>query len=286
MSQLDIEHLRTWIGRSETLTELLAPAPATLLAATLDHPELATTTGDPLPPLFQWLYFMPVCPQSQIGADGHPARGGFLPPVPLPRRMWAASAIDFRRPLLIGSTASRHVEIIDLSLKQGRSGMLVFVKLRIVIKDGEGRIAIEETQDLVYRNHPAPDEPVPAPTTAPTDEHWARTVVADPVLLFRYSALTFNSHRIHYDLEYARRTEGYPALVVQGPLTVSLLLDHLQRNLPGRHLAQLTFRAVRPLFEGVAFELCGRLEEDGKTVSLWTRDRDGALCTHAIATIE
>lgn len=286
MSSPDIEHLRSWIGRSETRTELLAPAPATLLAATLDCPELPTAVGNPLPPLFHWLYFLPGCPQSQIGIDGHPVRGGFLPAVPLPRRMWAASTIDFSRPLVIGDTVSRRVEIVDVNLKQGRTGPLVFVKLRMVLTDSEGRIAIEETQELVYRDHSTPSEPSPPLTSAPTDELWARTRVAGPVLLFRYSALTFNSHRIHYDLEYARRTEGYPALVVHGPLTVTLLLDHLQRNLPDRRVAHLAFRALYPLFEGAPFELCGRLEADGKTVRLWTRDQHGALCTDAIARIE
>lgn len=286
MNSLDLEHLRSWIGRRETRTEPITSAPATLLAATLDRPDILTGPGDALPPLYQWLYFLPVCPQSQIGSDGHPARGDLLPPVPLPRRMWAASTIAFKHPLAIGDIVTRWTEVVGVSLKQGRSGPLVFVTLRTVHSDSEGRDAIEETQELVYRDHPSQTDPSPTPAIAPRDEHWSRTLVADPVLLFRYSALTFNAHRIHYDVEYARESERYPALVVHGPLTVTLLLDHLQRNLPGKRVIHLAFRAVRPLFQGRPFDLCGQLAADGKTVQLWTRDDHGALCTDAVAYVE
>jgi 3-methylfumaryl-CoA hydratase len=286
VTTIDIEHLRTWVGRSETRTEVIAPTPATLLAATLDRPHVPTAEGDPLPPLFQWLYFLPVCPQSQIDTDGHPARGGLLPPVPLQRRMWAASTIDFRVPLAIGDTVIRRTGVSAVNLKQGRSGPLVFVTLRTIHTDSQGREAIEESQELVYRGQPLPEDlPVP-PKRAPCDESWARTVIPDPVLLFRYSALTFNSHRIHYDADYARKTEQYPALVVHGPLSITLLLDQLQRELPERRVTHLAFRAVNPLFEGMAFDLCGRPAPDGKTVRLWTRDAQGALCTDAIARVE
>ncbi|MGF6602278.1 3-methylfumaryl-CoA hydratase [Paraburkholderia sp. GAS448] len=286
MTTIDIEHLRTWVGRSETRTEVIAPIPATLLAATLDRPEVPTGEGDPLPPLFQWLYFLPVCPQSQIDSDGHPVRGGLLPPVPLPRRMWAASTIDFRHALAIGDTVRRRTEVSAVNLKQGRSGPLVFVTLRTIHTDSQGREAIEESQELVYRHQPAPEDLPVTPKAAPCDESWSRTVIPDPVLLFRYSALTFNSHRIHYDVDYARKTEQYPALVVHGPLSITLLLDQLQRELPERRVTHLAFRALSPLFEGTAFDLCGRPAPDGKTVRLWTRDSHGALCTDAIARIE
>ena len=286
MNSLDLEHLRSWIGRRETRTEPITSAPATLLAATLERSDIRTGPGDALPPLYQWLYFLPVCPQSQIGSDGHPARGDLLPPVPLPRRMWAASTIVFKHPLAIGDIVTRWTEVVGVSLKQGRSGPLVFVTLRTVHSDSQGRDAIEETQELVYRGHFSHADPSPTPAIAPRDEHWSRTLVADPVLLFRYSALTFNAHRIHYDVEYARESEGYPALVVHGPLSVTLLLDHLQRNLPDKRVIHLAFRAVRPLFQGRPFDLCGQLAADGKTVQLWTRDDHGALCTDAVAQVE
>jgi 3-methylfumaryl-CoA hydratase len=262
VTTIDIEHLRTWVGRHETRSEVIAPAPATLLAATLDRPDVSTGAGDPLPPLFQWLYFLPVCPQSQIDTDGHPVRGGLLPPVPLPRRMWAASTIDFRYALAIGDTVMRRTEVSAVNLKDGRSGPLVFVTLRTSHTDSQGREAIAESQELVYRHQPAPED-LPAPPKA-----------------------TFNSHRIHYDVDYARKTEQYPALVVHGPLSITLLLDQLQRELPERRVTHLAFRAVNPLFEGMAFDLCGRPAPDGKTVRLWTRDAQGALCTDAIARVE
>lgn len=282
MSAIDLDHLRTWIGKSQTRTEVLAVEPAATLAATLDLDPDAFRNGTPLPPAFHWLYFNPISPQSQLGTDGHPARGGFLPPVALPRRLWASSAVELKGPLLLGSPATQTVTIDDVTAREGRSGSLVFVKLRFTTADATGATAIEETRQTVYRDDPKPGAEAPA-TPAPTGETWSRTIVADPVLLFRYSAATLNGHRIHYDRDYATGVEGYPALVVHGPLVTTMLLDEVRKRRPGAAIARFEMRAMRPLFDGQPFELCGRDEPDTGSVRLWSRDASGAQCTDARA---
>ena len=286
MSEIDIEYLRQWIGRSDTRSETLSASAATLLAATLDAERLEFFGGEILPPLFHWLYFPAACRLSNIGSDGHPALSGFLPPIPLRRRMWAAGGVDFRRPLLVGDHVTRTTRIVDISLKVGRSGPLLFVKLHHEIVDGDRRTALEETQDLVYRDDARAGERAATGHPASGGAEWVREVKPDPVLLFRYSAVTFNSHRIHYDRPYATNVEGYPGLVVHAPLVATLLLDHLSRNRPNALVTHFEFRAVRPLFDEAPFLLCGRLNADGKAVSLWSRDAGGALCTDARAVIE
>jgi 3-methylfumaryl-CoA hydratase len=294
MSDIPINELRQWIGRTESRSERLSPAPATLLNATLDSEEPVMREGMAVPPLFHWLYFLPVCRQSNLDTDGHPIRGGFLPPIPLPRRMWAAGQIDFSAPLIFGEVGTRTSEIIDVTLKHGRSGPLVFVKFRHVITTDAGRVALTETQDLVYRDQPKlgktaqPDRPAPvsasASASATRTATWTRQVKPDPVLLFRYSALTFNSHRIHYDRPYAIDAEGYPALVVHGPLMATLMVDHLLREMPAARLRRLTFRAERPVFDNAPFVLCIEKAE-ATEYRLWSCDAAGALCTDASATI-
>jgi 3-methylfumaryl-CoA hydratase len=284
VSVIDIEYLRQWIGRSESRSETLTAAATTLLTATLDIERGEFGDGEALPLLFHWLYFPAICRQSNIGSDGHPTLGGFLPPIPLPRRMWAASGVTFRRPLFVGDRVTRTTRIADISLKEGRSGALVFIRLHHEIAGGDSNIAVEETQDLVYRGEAKQGQQTGAP--APTDAGWVREVTPDPVLLFRYSALTFNSHRIHYDRPYATNVEGYPALVVHAPLVATLLLEHLRRNMPDALVKRFEFRALRPLFDETPFSLCGRPNAGAKTVALWSRDASGALCTDAHATID
>ena len=281
MSGLDIDALRQWVGRRETRTDLITAAPVAALAATLGRDDVATA----VPPLYHWLYFLPVVPMAQVGPDGHPARGGFLPPVPLPRRMWASSRLVFHGPLQVGDKAARSSEITDVQLKEGTSGSLVFVKLKHSVVSDAGIAAVTEEQDIVYRDDPRPGAPEAPAKPAPQDAAWRREVRPDPVLLFRYSALTFNGHRIHYDRPYAYDVEGYPGLVVHGPLIATLLLDQLHRHLPTAKLATFEFRAVRPLFDVAAFELCGRPAPDGRSVRLWARDAGGALCMDASATL-
>ena len=283
--RVDIESLRRWIGRRETREDVVTAMPATLLAATLDS-ALPTQRGDQLPLPWHWLYFLPVAPMMEVGVDGHPTRGGFLPPVPLPRRMWAAGRISLVGSLRIGETVRRVCEIVDVQLKEGKSCALVFVTLRHAISAADGVAAVTEEQDIVYRDAPKPGAAASAPQAAPCDALWVRTVRPDPVLLFRYSALTFNGHRIHYDKPYACSVEGYPGLVVHGPLIATMLLDHLRRSLaqaPSMRITGFDFRAVRPAFEGRALTLCARPGRGLRDVRLWAQDDQGALCMEALA---
>ncbi|HWH84357.1 MAG TPA: MaoC family dehydratase N-terminal domain-containing protein [Burkholderiaceae bacterium] len=281
---LDIAHLRTWVGKTESSTDIAAAAPVRALAATLDRDDPAPQPGDPIPPCWHWLYFLPMHRQSEIGPDGHPKRGGFLPPVPLPRRMWAGSRIEFTRSLEVGSTITRVSRIEDVSVKEGKTGPLAFVRVRHEIGDANG-LALVDQQDIVYRENPKPGDRAPASQAAPADAEWSRQLDPDEVLLFRYSALTFNAHRIHYDRRYAVEVEGYPGVVVHGPLIATLLLDLLRRNLPDATVARFAFRAVKPLFDTAPFLVCGRSADNGKTVTLWAQNADGALAMDATAVL-
>ncbi len=281
---LAIAHLQSWIGRTDSHIDVASATPLQALAATLDRDDPAPQPGDPIPPCWHWLYFLPLHRQSEIGADGHPKRGGFLPPVPLPRRMWAGSRIEFQRPLMVGSTIRRDSRILDVSAKEGRSGTLVFVRVRHEISD-EGGVALVDEHDIVYRDNPKPGDPVPPVQAAPGAPDWIRTIVPDDVLLFRYSALTFNGHRIHYDRRYVTEVEGYPGLVVHGPLLATLLLDLLRRSIADASVARFAFRAVKPTFDVAPFQVCGRRAEGGKTIRLWAQHTDGALAMDATATL-
>lgn len=281
---LDIAYLQQWIGRTETRGDVVTAAPVAALSATLDREDPPPRLGDPLPPLSHWLYFLPVSRQSELGPDGHPHRGGFLPPVPLPRRMWAGSRIEFHRPLRVGETMTRTSRILDVRYKEGRSGSLVFVLVRHEVDGPEGN-ALSEEHDIVYRDRPRAGEAPPAPPAAPANAAWERPIRPDDVLLFRYSALTFNGHRIHYDRRYATAEEGYPGLVVHGPLIATLLMDLLRRSLPQAHVAAFSFRAISALFDVAPFAVCGLPQESGKTVRLWARNAEGGLAVEATATL-
>ena len=277
---MDLDHLRTWIGRTETRADLATAVPYAALSATLDREDAEPESGTVVPPLWHWLYFLPMSPMSDVGPDGHPKRGGFLPPVPLPRRMFAGGRFEFHHPLKIGERISRTSRITDISGKDGRSGTLVFVTVRHEIANGGG-VALSEEHHIVYRENPRTDAPVLKPTPAPVGETFSREIAPDPVLLFRYSALTFNSHRIHYDRSYVTEVEGYPGLIVHGPLIATLLVDLLRRSLPDAKVSRFSFRAVRPLFDIHRFTVCGRA--DGKRVALWSRDHEGFLSMEASA---
>lgn len=278
MTALDPAALAAWAGRTEDRADLIAERNALLLAATLDRASIPAA-GDALPPLWHWTYFVPTAPTAEIDADGHPRRGGFLPPVPLPRRMWAGSRLTFHKPLSIGERAKRRSTIRDVSVKHGKSGTLVFVKVGHEI-EGESGLAIAEEQDIVYRE--AASAPPPEPPPAPEGAQWTDRIEPGPVLLFRYSALTFNSHRIHYDHPYVTGVEGYPGLVVHGPLTATLLAEALARRTT-RALRSFSFRGVSPLACPAPFTVNGRLEGD-KAV-LWAANADGRLAMSAEATL-
>jgi len=279
-------NLQEWIGKSETVFDIATATPYAALAATLDRAPERPSPGTPLPALWHWLYFLPLHRQSEIGPDGHAKRGGFLPPVPLPRRMWAGSQFEFHRPLRVGDHLTRVSTIHDVTEKSGRTGTLVFVKVRHEIHRGEEPdIALTEFHDIVYREAPKPDDVVPPPKAAPSNATWEKQWVPDDVLLFRYSALTFNGHRIHYDRRYVTEVEGYPGLIVHGPMIATLLLDLLRHQLPDVELARYEFRAVRPVFDINHFFVCGEPQPDGKTFRLWARDHEGWLTMDATATI-
>ena len=245
-----------------------------------------------LPPLWHWLYFLPLYKQSEIGADGHAKRGGFLPPVPLPRRMWAASQLAFHVPILVGDRLTRTSTIDAIREKSGRTGRLVFVRVKHEIcRNNDQHIALTEFHDIVYRDAPrslaagvTAGEPA-APERAPTDADWERIWHPDDVLLFRYSALTFNGHRIHYDRRYVTEAEGYPGLVVHGPLIATLLLDLVRRERSNATVIAFEFRAIRPTFDLHSFSVCGRADPDQKTIHLWAKDHEGFLTMRATAQI-
>ena len=278
---MNLDGLADWIGRSEDGLDIASLAPLTGLAVTLDHDVSPWRVGE-VPPLGHWLYFLPSARQRDLAEDGHPHRGGFLPPVPLPRRMWAGGTLEFHQPIRPGEAIRRRSTIADVRIKQGRSGVLVFVGVEHEISTTAG-LAVREVHDIVYRDAPRPNE-APAPgQPAPADAAWQRAVTGDPALLFRYSALTFNGHRIHYDRSYCRDVEGYPGLVVHGPLMATLLVDLYLRQHPGAVIKGFHFRALRPVFDIHPFTVCGSPTADG--ADLWIRDHEGMLAMRATLTV-
>jgi 3-methylfumaryl-CoA hydratase len=280
-------NLQDWTGRSETLEDIATATPYAALSATLDRPDTTRPVpGAPLPYLWHWLYFLPIHAQSEIGPDGHARRGGFLPPVSLPRRMWAGSDFEFHEPLRVGDALARTSTIVDVKEKTGRTGSLVFVKVRHELRrNGSADVALTEHHNIVYRAAPAPGDVAPPPQAAPAEFSWVRRIVADDVLLFRYSALTFNGHRIHYDRRYVTEVEGYPGLIVHGPLIATLLMDLLHRHMPEATVRKFEFKAVRPTFDVNPFSIHGQPSADGKSVHLWGRDHEGWLTMDATATL-
>lgn len=271
--EADIAALRQHVGRSETRRGIITLEAATALAATLDvaPPE----EGEPLPPLWHWIYFLPAARRQDLGPDGHPARGGLIPHMPLPRRMWASSRLTYHRDLLVGSEATRTATLTSLELKKGQSGALIFAKVRNEIGDGTG-VALVEEQDIVYREAAVPGAPQPPAKAAPAAAQWEQEVQPDTMLLFRYSALTFNAHRIHYDRPYTTGTEGYPGLLVHGPLIATLLAELLRAKIPNFTPTSLNVRAMSPLFDTAPFALCGEPQSDGGAL-LWARNAAGGL---------
>jgi 3-methylfumaryl-CoA hydratase len=244
--------LSDWVGRERVEEDRLDLFPARGMAAVLDKDPLAIGEGSVLPPGWHWFYFKPVVPRSALGSDGHERRGGFLPPVELPRRMWAGGNLSFLGELRLGERVVRRSTIESVEEKTGRSGRLVFVNVRHRIESERGQ-AVDEAQHLVYREGTGGAGEGPE---APRSPAWSDAFTADAVTLFRFSALTFNGHRIHYDQPYSLREEGYPGIVVHGPLLALLLLESAARH-AGRHPARFAYRAMSPLFAGEEFHLQG-----------------------------
>ena len=273
-----------WIGSQEVREEIIVEFPAQAAAAMLDMDCEPMAHGGSLPPLWHWFYFLPTATRAQLDHDGHPVRGGFFPPVDLPRRMFAGARTQIIEPITIGEAAVRSGEIIKVVEKSGKTGRLVFVTVRYRIQQG-GRLRVEEEQDIVYKE-PGPSIPAPQPLPSLPDVptgSWVKDVTPDTVLLFRFSALTFNAHRIHYDRPYAHDEEGYPGLVVHGPLTAVLLACMTQEN-STRRIVRFRFQGRAPLFDLHPFRLVGR--PDGNTVNLEAYGPDGKIAMHASAELD
>jgi 3-methylfumaryl-CoA hydratase len=283
MPGLDVDVLRRWIGRTETARDMVSLRLVRELQATLDENDAETAIGDAAPLAMHWCLAPPVVTTSALGPDGHPARGGFLPPVPLPRRMWAGSTLRLKDRLRVGDAVERCSRIADVSVKDGRTGVLCFVTVDHEISTDRG-LAIAERQNIVYRalgpgggTSTAQSVQLPAP---PAEAAWHRDLKANPVLLFRYSALTFNGHRIHYDRSYATDEEGHPGLIVHGPLQATLLLEYAA-SIRGSAPQGFTFRGLQPLFDFMPFRLCAK--ETGAALGLWIQNGEGACTMEAEA---
>ncbi len=270
---LDETTLAQWIGRSESVTQRIDPRNARLMQVTLDR-EASLTEGDPLPDFWHYIYFNPEVPASRLKEDGHETLGRFLPPVALPRRMWAGGRVEVTRPLRLGETATKTSTIGDVTLKQGRTGKLCFVTVNHEIRAGD-ELCLTERQDVVYREEADPNTPKPPGRPAPDTADWSRTIEPDSVLLFRYSALLFYAHRIHYDADYTRDAEHYPGLVVHGPLTATLLIASAVEENRTINLKSYGIRARNPLFVTAPFKVEGR--RDGNRVQTWARAPDDTI---------
>lgn len=277
-AEIDIDHLRQWIGRTETAEDTVSIRLASGYMAVMDDPAPDRKAGDLAPLAIHWCLAPAIAPMGQLGPDGHPRRGGLLPPVPLAHRMWAGGRLDLHDRFRVGDRVTRQSVVRDVAVKSGRSGALCFVTVDHKFFGPQG-LLMSERHDIVYRGPSHPDAPVPAVPQAPTAQ-WSRSVMADPVLLFRYSALTFNGHRIHYDRNHAVHAEGYAGLVVHGPLQATLMLE-FAANLKGTAPNRFDFRAVSPLTDGAAFTM--NAAKDGDALHLWIAASDGRLTMDAHA---
>lgn len=275
---LDTDHLSQWIGNKETVKETISAIPLQRMAATLDREPREIVIGDEVPALWHWVYFLAPTRASELGRDGHAALGNFMPPVPLPRRMWAGGKFQFIKPLYVGDLARKESTIRDVSVKRGRTGKLCFVEVEHCIFVGE-ESRFSETHNIVYRDEKQPGENSILPPEAPQNPEWTREVIPNSTLLFRYSALTFNGHRIHYDLDFCRQQEGYPGLVFHGPLTATLLLELALENNPGRSLKSYEFKALSPLFDNAPFSLNGKTA--GTKTEMWAANAENRLAMKA-----
>jgi 3-methylfumaryl-CoA hydratase len=278
--KLDLDHLRQWIGRTTQVSDSVTAQLTKGLRATLFLEIGEPKVGDAAPITVHWCLGQPVVAMSELGPDGHPARGGFLPPVPLPRRMWAGGELEFVDALRVGDEVTRTSRIADVTLKTGSTGTLCFVAVDHLIATSRGT-AIRERQDIVYRNV-SPGAPASAkPAAPPPAAQHRETHMADTVLLFRYSALTFNGHRIHYDRDYVTRVEGYPGLIFHGPMQAALMVEFAAKLRGGRLPRKFSYRGVQPLFEGSEFSVNANMTDAG--TELWTANSERQPTMKAIA---
>jgi 3-methylfumaryl-CoA hydratase len=279
MSDIDLTHLRQWIGIRKDDCDVLSVRHARLMAATLGLEQEVLSEGSPLPPLWHWLYFLEGLPPGELGRDGHPARGGFLPPVPLANRMWAGGRVSFLAPLPLGATVGKRSQVTSIEYKAGRSGNLVFVTVLHELFH-EGALALSEEHDIVYRD-PSKEGPTQPwkPSCAPQHQ---KPFVPSSTTLFRYSALTFNGHRIHYDADYCRNVEGYDSLVIHGPLSATVLAGFAE-EVTGKALRKFSYRGLRPAILGAELML-NAIVENGQ-VTVWAALPDGSVSMQAEASI-
>ncbi|MCF8177551.1 MAG: hypothetical protein K9J74_03505 [Sulfuritalea sp.] len=282
MAVIDVNYLRSWIGRSRTDEDLIAVRHAQLMAATMDYFEAPRIRdGERLPPLWHWIYFLEALPPGELGSDGHPARGGFLPPVPLPHRMWAGGRVSFAAPVSIGAIVRKESSVLKLDYKTGRSGELVFLTVLHELRTLQGSLLIREEHDIVYRGDLPPGKRSGIPVTAPAAQ-FTKVCTPDSILLFRYSALTFNGHRIHYDADYCREKEGYENLVIHGPLMATLLADFAE-EVSNCQIREFSYRAISPALMGGPVTLHASMHEE--RVALYATTESGAVCMQADAVL-
>lgn len=280
-----MEHdLSQWVGRTQESRDTITAAPLSRFAATLDHKRPPYAAGDVILPLAHWIFFLPETPQSEIGHDGHARRGGFIPALEgFPRRMWAGSRLSFLKDIRVGDEITRVSRIAAVKPKTGASGTMVFVTVRHEFSRPGEEPAIIDEHDIVYRSLSG-TAATPAPKLVEPGA-WRRTITPDPVLLFRYSALTFNGHRIHYDRDYVTKEEGYPGLIMHGPLIATLLVDLIGRNAPEMRVDSFSFRAVSPVFDGGEMSVNASLPAEDGSVALWAANAEGGLAMTAEAKI-
>src|ERR1700716_1689154 len=280
--KLDLDHLRQWIGKSTEASDTVTAQLVKALRATLFQETGDPRVGDAAPWTTHWCLAQPVFPMSELSQDGHPTRGGFLPPVPLPRRMWAGGELEFFEPLRVGDEATRTSRIADVTMKTGSTGVLCFVSVEHLVTTPRGT-AIRERQDIVYRDIPTTQPSASAkPAAPPPAAQHRESHMADPVLLFRYSALTFNGHRIHYDRDYVTKVEGYPGLIFHGPMQAAFLVEFAAKLHDGAAPSKFIYRGVQPLFEGSTFSVNAN-ETDGG-MELWTANAQGMPTMKGTAT--
>jgi 3-methylfumaryl-CoA hydratase len=279
---VDLDHLRQWIGRGHEVSDTVTAQLVKGLRATLFQEIGEPKTGDAAPFTTHWCLGQAVYPMSELGPDGHPTRGGFLPPVPLPRRMWAGGELEFLDTLRVGDVAKRTSRISDVTMKTGSTGMLCFVSVVHEVTTPRG-VAIRERQDIVYRDVSTAPQTAPAkPAAAPPVAQHRETHVSDPVLLFRYSALTFNGHRIHYDRDYVTKVEGYPGLIFHGPLQATFIVELAAKLHGGLPPKKLSYRGLQPLFEGSEFSINANTSDNG--MELWIANAAGQPTMKGTAT--
>ena len=272
------EEIKSWLGHEIEQKDIIDSNRVRAMGALLDRDNLLFEYGTPLPPCWHWAFCLDTTPQSKLGMDGHPKKGGFLPDLGLPRRMWAGSRLKFHYSPEIGSSITKKSKISSITPKSGKSGKLVFI---LVKHDWyvDGVKFIEEEQDIVYRDITRTGQTSKGVSPVKKSAEWSMNVTPDSALLFRYSAVTFNSHRIHYDRPYCLNEEGYPGLVVHGPLIATILIEFFQTNNPNAIIKEFSFRAVSPLFEGQTFSVNGCKEKDNGWYDVWAENSQGSLAT-------